>query len=71
MGVALYAMFIAILVPGVKKSLLNGIVAVAGGLIAWGASLAVPGLSSGWRIIVAILVSSAIGAAIGGEKETP
>ena len=79
MGVALYAMFIAILVPGVKKSWVNGIVAVAGGLIAWGASLAVPGLSSGWRIILAILVSSAVGAAIGeadGEsrheaEETP
>jgi len=71
MGVALYAMFIAILVPGVKKSWRNGIVAVGGGLIAWGASLAVPGLSSGWRIIISILVSSAIGAAIGeadGER---
>jgi 4-azaleucine resistance transporter AzlC len=70
MGVALYAMFIAILVPGVKKSWRNGIVAVAGGLIAWGASLAVPRLSSGWRIILAILVSSAVGAAIGEAEET-
>jgi 4-azaleucine resistance transporter AzlC len=65
MGVALYAMFIAILVPGVKKSWLNGIVAVAGGLMAWGASRAVPGLPSGWRIVIAILVASALGAIIG------
>ena len=65
MGVALYAMFIAILVPGVKKSWLNGIVAVAGGMIAWGASRAVPVLPSGWRIVIAILVASALGAAIG------
>ena len=65
MGVALYAMFIAILVPGVKKSWLNGIVAVAGGMIAWGASQALPGLPSGWRIVIAILVASALGALIG------
>jgi predicted branched-subunit amino acid permease len=64
MGVALYAMFIAILVPGVKKSWLNGLVAVAGGLIAWGASMAIPALPSGWRIVIAILVASALGAAV-------
>jgi 4-azaleucine resistance transporter AzlC len=65
MGVALYAMFIAILMPGIKKSWLNGIVAVAGGLIAWGASRAIPGLPSGWRIVIAILAAAALGAALG------
>jgi 4-azaleucine resistance transporter AzlC len=65
MGVALYAMFIAILVPGVKSSWLNGMVAVAGALIAWGASHVLPGLPPGWRIVIAILVASAIGALIG------
>jgi predicted branched-subunit amino acid permease len=65
MGVALYAMFVAILVPGVKASRVNLLVAVCGGLLAWGASLVVPGIPSGWRIVIAILVSSAIGAAIG------
>jgi predicted branched-subunit amino acid permease len=69
MGVALYAMFIAILVPGVKKSLVNGLVAVAGGLLAWGASLLVPGIPAGWRIVIAILVASALGAVIGGEED--
>jgi 4-azaleucine resistance transporter AzlC len=69
MGVALYAMFIAILLPGVKKSWVNGVVAVAGGLFAWGASLVVPGMASGWRIVVAILAASAVGAVIGGDDD--
>jgi 4-azaleucine resistance transporter AzlC len=68
MGVALYAMFIAILVPGVKKSWVNGLVAVAGGLLAWGASAVFPGLSSGWRIVIAILAASALGALIGSNE---
>jgi 4-azaleucine resistance transporter AzlC len=69
MGVALYAMFIAILLPAVKKSWINGVVAVAGGLIAWGSSLVVPGLPSGWRIVLAILAASLLGAALGEGKE--
>jgi predicted branched-subunit amino acid permease len=69
MGVALYAMFIAILVPGVKKSWVNGIVAVAGGLLAWGASVLVPAIPSGWRIVIAILVASAFGAMLGGGDD--
>jgi 4-azaleucine resistance transporter AzlC len=70
MGVALYAMFIAILIPGVIKSWVNGLVAVAGGVLAWGASVALPALPSGWRIVIAILAASAIGALIGGGDET-
>jgi 4-azaleucine resistance transporter AzlC len=70
MGVALYAMFIAILIPGVKKSWVNGLVAVAGGLLAWGASAALPALPSGWRIVIAILAASALGAVIGSGDET-
>ena len=68
MGVALYAMFIAILIPGVKKSWANGLVAAAGAAFAWGASLAVPGLPPGWRIVIAILAASALGAAVSGEE---
>ena len=71
MGVALYAMFIAILIPGVKKSWVNGLVAVAGGLLAWSASVAVPSIPSGWRIVIAILAASAVGAAIGGGDDDP
>ena len=69
MGVALYAMFIAILIPGVRKSWINGAVAVAGAMIAWGISLAIPAVPSGWRIVIAILVASAVGAAVGTEGE--
>jgi predicted branched-subunit amino acid permease len=71
MGVALYAMFIAILVPGVKKSWINGLVAAGGASLAWGASLAIPRLPSGWRIVIAILAASAVGAAIGGQETAP
>jgi len=70
MGIALYAMFIAILLPGVKKSWANGVVAAAGALIAWGASLLLPGLPSGWRIVIAILVASALGAVVGPADKT-
>jgi 4-azaleucine resistance transporter AzlC len=69
MGVALYAMFIAILVPGVKKSWVNGLVAVAGALIAWGISLTIPIVPSGWRIVIAILVASAVGTAVKGQED--
>jgi 4-azaleucine resistance transporter AzlC len=69
MGVALYAMFIAILLPGVKKSWVNGLVAAAGALVAWGISLTVPMVPSGWRIVIAILVASAVGAAITGRED--
>jgi hypothetical protein len=55
----------------VKKTWVNGLVAIAGASIAWGASLAVPGLPSGWRIVIAILVASAIGAAVGAEETEP
>jgi 4-azaleucine resistance transporter AzlC len=70
MGVALYAMFIAILLPGIKKSWANGVVAAAGAAIAWGTSLLLPGLPSGWRIVLAILVASALGAVVGPADET-
>ena len=69
MGVALYAMFIAILIPGVKKALVNGLVAVAGGVLAWGASMLLPAIPGGWRIVIAILAASALGVVIGGDED--
>ncbi len=69
LGVTLYAMFIAILLPGVRRAWVNGLVAVAGGLLAWCASLAVPSLPGGWRIVAAIVVASALGALLGGEGD--
>ena len=67
MGVALYAMFVAMLVPGVKKAWVNGLVALLGGVLSWGATMALPSLPAGWRIVIAILVASAIGASFGLE----
>ncbi len=70
MGVALYAMFVAMLVPGVRKSWINGMVALMGGAVSWGALLIFPGLPGGWRTVIAILVASGIGAAIAREAVT-
>ena len=64
MGMALYAMFIAILVPGVKKSWANGVVAAAGGFLAWVLTIPFPSLPQGWRIVLAILAASALGACV-------
>jgi hypothetical protein len=36
-------------------------------VLAWGTSLLVPGLPGGWRIVIAIIVASGIGAATGRE----
>jgi 4-azaleucine resistance transporter AzlC len=71
MGVALYAMFVAMLVPGVKKAWINGLVALLGGAMAWGAMMALPSLSAGWRIVIAILAASAIGASLGARAGAP
>jgi len=62
MGVALYAMFVAMLVPGVRKKMVNGLVAVLGGGVSWAATLALPSFPGGWRVVIAILAASAIGA---------
>ncbi len=69
MGVGLYAMFIAILVPAVRAGWRNGAIAAAGALIAWGLGIVVPSVPFGWRIIIAIIAGSAIGLAF-GERRT-
>ncbi|TAL31753.1 MAG: branched-chain amino acid ABC transporter permease [Spirochaetes bacterium] len=60
MSICLYAMFVALLVPAVKKSFRAGIPALAAGLcnslLAWCAFF-----GSGWNIIISILVGSAAG----------
>lgn len=71
LGIAIYAMFIAIIVPPAKKSrpVLN-IILIA---VAVSASLnLIPvfsGLSGGWKIIISTLTASGIGAYIYPEKE--
>ena len=64
MSVGLYAMFVAILVPGARKSWIVLLVAALGGLLTWGLALLIPSLPYGWRIVIAILAASAVGAAV-------
>ena len=64
MGVALYAMFIGLLIPGVKKSrealIVAATAATLNALFHW--SAAYSGLSGGWGIIIATVASAALGA---------
>jgi 4-azaleucine resistance transporter AzlC len=68
LGISLYALFIAILVPGVRRSWRAALIAAAAGLchvlLSW-ANL----FSSGWNIIVAILVGAGAGAALFPEGD--
>jgi predicted branched-subunit amino acid permease len=68
MGLALYALFIALLVPEAKRSLSVAITAVIGGLthscLAW-----LKIFSRGWNIILAILIAASIGAWIIDKEE--
>lgn len=57
-GIALYALFIALLVPNVKRSLRLGIIVVLTGGLNW---LLLNWLPSGWALIVATLLGAWIG----------
>lgn len=66
LGIALYAMFIGLLVPNVKKNLRLGIIV----LITAGISLVLNKfMASSWAIIFATLISAAIGVFIMEDKE--
>lgn len=71
MGIALYAMFIALFVPASKKSkaaLVVVVVAVTlSSLLKWTPYL--NQISSGWSIIIATIVASTIGAVLFPRKE--
>lgn len=64
MGIALYAMFIALVVPASKKSKAALVVTISGVAISciftWTAILNT--ISSGWRIVIATVIASSIGA---------
>jgi 4-azaleucine resistance transporter AzlC len=67
MGISLYALFVAILVPEIRKSLKVGILALlSGGINAFLGYINF--LPSGWNIIVAILVASTVGMLIFDKK---
>ncbi len=61
MGVALYALLLAILMPEIKSSLRSLFLVLASGLLHWtlGYFEMIP---KGWRIIVCILVIASVGA---------
>jgi len=59
-SICLYAMFVAILIPAVKKSFKAGAVAVIAGIV--NSLLGYSGfLSSGWNIVLSILIASSAG----------
>lgn len=71
MGIALYAMFIALLVPAMRSSLpitLVALIAIAmHSFLYWFPATAT--LSTGWRIVLCALVASALGAYLFPHKE--
>jgi len=69
MGIGLYALFIALLVPSARKHWQFALVAAASALTAWGLSRLLPGLSEGWVLIAATLGVSALGTLLPGAEE--
>jgi 4-azaleucine resistance transporter AzlC len=65
-SICLYAMFAAILIPAVKKSFAAGFIAVAAGIVNSMLGFFSP-LSSGWNIILSILLVSGVGMFIFNE----
>ena len=71
LGIGLYALFIALLVPSIRKSWRMSLVAVAGALMAFALGRLVPALSEGWILIAATLAASALGTLIPGQPAAP
>lgn len=71
MGVLLYAMFIAIVVPPARRSaqvlLVVGVAAAASAVLAW--APLVRTIDVGWRIIVATVIAAAVGATVAPVAE--
>lgn len=63
MGISLYAMFIALLVPSIKRSGRIALVAVLGALVNWMLSVELK-ISGGWSIVAATMLAAAIGALV-------
>ena len=70
MNIAIYAMYIAIIVPGARKSAaILLVVLLAAGLSCLLTFLPMVHLGSGWIIIIAGVAASAVGALLGPRKE--
>jgi 4-azaleucine resistance transporter AzlC len=61
MGVGLYALFIALLVPSARGNRRGALVAAASALVAFGLWRALPSLAEGWRIVLATLAAASLG----------
>jgi predicted branched-subunit amino acid permease len=68
MGTALYALFIALLIPSVKRYLPAGAVAAAAAA-AHTLLRRVSGVGPGWSIVIAIVAGSVFGALVFPEPE--
>jgi 4-azaleucine resistance transporter AzlC len=68
MGIALYAMFMALLIPEVRQQWSVGVLACISALINTVLYYLV-GISKGWSIVISIVIASALGAAIFKERK--
>lgn len=67
LGVALYAMFIGLLIPSVRRSWRVGLVALISAALAWGGE-AIPRLSGGWNMILATMIASTLGVILFADR---
>jgi len=68
MSIALYSMFIGLLVPSMKKSWQISFIAFLGGIMSWGLTILLPSLSNGWIIILATFVAATIGSFLPNQE---
>jgi len=71
MGIGLYALFIALLIPSARKHWQFALVAATSALTAWGLSRLATGLSEGWALIAATLGVSALGTLLPDVETEP
>jgi 4-azaleucine resistance transporter AzlC len=71
MGIGLYALFIALLVPSARKAWQFAAVAGASALTAWALLRLLPGMSEGWALIAATLGVSALGTLLPDAENEP
>ena len=69
MGITLYAMFIAIIIPVARRDKNVLIVLIAAVAVSCILYFALPFISSGWAVIIAAVTASAIGATLFPHKE--
>ena len=69
MGITLYAMFIAIIIPAARRDKNVFFVLIAAIVVSCIIYFAMPFISSGWAVIIAAVIASAIGATFFPHKE--